>query len=232
MNNKIAPFSKAYRTALKAQLQPGAATNVRAALAVGQRAVGLGLETLDVAKVHQQSLDEMGLSGRNNRMIRRAEMFFTESITPIVATHRAARLGRQHINRLSSTLGRRTRELAAVSRQLQRGIVRRKKIELALRKRGEHHIRLLADSETLQQSLRNLTRQVMASQEEKHRKFSATLQDGIAQALVGINIGLYSLKLESERHHTGFRNKIANTQKLALNTVKSIKRSARRFRKK
>jgi hypothetical protein len=61
-----------------------------------------------------------------NGFIKRAELFFTEAIIPIVETHRAARQSKLHLNRLNDTLGRRTMELAATNRLLQRGIVRRK----------------------------------------------------------------------------------------------------------
>jgi hypothetical protein len=43
------------------------------------------------------------------------------------------------------TLGRRTVELAVTNRQLQRGIVRRKSVEAALKKSGEHYARLLKE---------------------------------------------------------------------------------------
>ena len=49
-------------------------------------------------------------------------------------THRAARQSKIDLNRLNETLNRRTLELAATNRQLQRGIVRRKSVEAALKK--------------------------------------------------------------------------------------------------
>ena len=118
-------------------------------------------------------------------MIKRAEIFFTEAITPIVETHRAARQSKIDLGRLNETLTRRTTELAATNRQLQRGIVRRKSVEAALKKSGQHYARLLKDSLQLQEGLRQLTHQVLAAQEEERKKISLELQDEIAQTLLG-----------------------------------------------
>ena len=104
--------------------------------------------------------------------IKRAEIFFTEAITPIVETHRAARQSKIELNRLNETLDRRTAELAATNRQLQRGIVRRKSVEAALKKSGEHYAKLLKDSLQLQEGLRQLTHQVLAAQEDERKKIS------------------------------------------------------------
>jgi signal transduction histidine kinase len=157
-------------------------------------------------------------------------MFFTEAITPIVETHRAARQSKIDLNRLNETLNRRTLELAVTNRQLKRGIVRRRSVETALRKCGVHYAKLLKDSLQLQEGLRQLTHQVLTAQEDERKKISVELQDEIAQTLLGINVRLLTLKQESRNNAKGLKNEIASTQRLVVKSARSVRRAAHEFR--
>ena len=161
--------------------------------------------------------------------MKRAEMFFGEALTPIVETHRAARQSKLDLIRLNETLSRRTAELAATNRQLQRGVTRRKTVEAALKKSGEHYSKLLKESLSLQEGLRQLTHQVLTAQEEEQKKISRELQDEIAQTLLGVNVRLVSLKRESKLNTAGLKNEIANTERLVAKSAKSVRRAAHRF---
>jgi signal transduction histidine kinase len=200
------------------------------ALSLGRRAVVLGLETLELARIHEQAVTGLELSKKKDGFIKRAEIFFTEALTPIVETHRAARQSRSDLNRLNERLSRRTVELAATNRLLQRGIVRRKGVESALKKSGVRYSRLLKDSLHLQDGLRQLTHRVLASQEDERKKISRELQDEIAQTLLGINVRLVTLKQEARTNTKGLKNEIASTQRLVVKSAKSVRRAAREFR--
>ena len=52
--------------------------------------MALGLETLDVARIHEGALAALEASRSRDGVIKRAEIFFAEAITPIEETHRAA----------------------------------------------------------------------------------------------------------------------------------------------
>ena len=131
------------------------------------------------------------------------------------------------MSRLSETLGRRTLELAAAKRQLQSGLIKRKKVEAALKKNGNHHKKCLEESLQLQKSLRRLTHQALVTQEDERMKISHELQDEIAQTLLGINVRLLSLKEEGRSNIKGLKNDIASTQRLVIKSVKSVRRLAR-----
>jgi signal transduction histidine kinase len=135
------------------------------------------------------------------------------------------------LRQLTELLGQRTLELAATNGQLQRGIVRRKTVEAALKKSGERYTRLLKDSLKLQEGLRQLTHQVLAAQEEERHKISHELQDEIAQTLLGINVRLLSLKQQARSNTEGLKNEIASTQELVANSAKSVRRAASQFKK-
>lgn len=218
-----------YRAALRNHLKAGHGANVQPALRLGRQAVALGLETLELARMHEQALVKLRLNGAKNGVIGRAEIFFTEVIGPVVETHRAGRESKTQLNRLNETLNRRTVELASTNRQLERGVVRRKCVESALKKRGEHYAKLLKDSLQLQEGLRQLTHEVLAAQENERKKISRELQDEIAQTLLGINVRLLSLKQDARSNTKGLKNEIASTQKLVLESAKSVRRVAREF---
>lgn len=230
MKQKLIGLSQRYVTALREHLKPGSSGSFQPALRLGRQAVAFGLETLDLARVHEHALTLLKTSGVKNGLIKRAEVFFAEAITPIVETHRAAQQSKTDLNRLNETLGRRTAELAVTNRQLQRGIVQRKGVEAALKLSGARYSKLLQDSLKLQEGLRHLTHRVLAAQEVERRKISHELQDEIAQTLLGINVRLLTLKKEARNNTQGLKNEIASTQRLVVDSAKSVRRVAREFR--
>jgi two-component system sensor histidine kinase DegS len=229
MKQKLTGLSQRYVTALRKHVRQGPRASLQPALALGRRAVVLGLETLELARIHEQAIATLELSRSKNGFLRRAEIFFAEALTPIVETHRAARQSKIQLNQLNDALGRRTVELAATNRLLQRGIVRRKSVEAALKISGEHYARLLKNSLQLQEGLRQLTHQVLAAQENERKKISRELQDEIAQTLLGINVRLLTLKQEARSNTKGLKNEIASTQRLVLKSARSVRRAARQF---
>jgi signal transduction histidine kinase len=223
MKQKLNGLSQRYVTALRKHLKAGPRASLQPALALGRRAAALGLETLEMARIHERALVTLELSRGENRAVKRAEIFFTEAITPIVVeTHRVARQSKVH-------LGRRTEKLAATSRQLQRGVVRRKVMEDAAEKSGQHHQKCLEESLALQKRLRQLTHQVLAAHEDERKKISGELQGEIGQTLLGINVRLLSLKQEVRNNTRGLKKKIASTQRLVVKSAKSVRRVARQF---
>ena len=229
MKQKINGLSRNYVTALRRHLQQGPQASLRPAIGLGRRAVVLGLKTLELARIHESALATLELSDSKDGVAKRSEMFFSEALTPIVETHRAARQSKMDLKRLNETLNRRTAELAATNRQLQRGITRRKTVEAALEKSGAHYNKLLQESLRLQDGLRQLTHQVLTAQEEEKKKISRELQDEIAQTLLGINVRLVSLKREANLNTEGLQNEIAKAEQLVAKSVKSVRRAAHRF---
>ena len=116
------------------------------------------------------------------------------AITPIEETHCAALKADARLSRLNKTLGRRTVDLAASNHSLQQGIARRKAVEAALKKSGEHYKTLLEESLALQKHLQRLTHRILSAQERKRREIGHDLQNEIAQTLLGINVRLLTLK--------------------------------------
>ena len=231
MKRKLIRLSQRYRALLRTHLKQGPRASLRPARGLGRLAVAVGLETLDLARIHAEALAAIEASSSRDGIIERAEIFFTEAITPIEETHRAALKANVRLSQLKQRLGRRTMDLAASNRSLKQGIAQRKSVEESLKKTGAHSKKLLKESLALQKHLQHLTHQILSAQEDKRNEISHELQDEIAQTLLGINVRLLTLKKEAAVNANGLQKEIASTQRLVDMSVKSIDRFAREFGK-
>lgn len=229
MNQKTTGLSEHYRAALKRHLGSRSKSNLGPALAIGKKAVLLGTETLELARIHEHAVGLLFKSPPTATQLRDAERFFAEAITPIIETHRAARQYQSELDQLNTQLTRRTSELATTNRQLHQGALRRKSVELALKESSDKYSKLLKDSLQLQEGLRNLTHQVLSAQELERKKISKQLRDDIAQNLVGINVRLLAMKHEARSNTQKLKVEIASTQRMVVKSVKSVQRVARGF---
>jgi signal transduction histidine kinase len=220
-------FSKQYVASLRRHLKQGAGAKFQSALKLGRQAVALGLETLEMARIHDQAVASLELTRNKSGIIKWAENFFSEAITPIVETHHAARQTQIQLTQLTETLNRRTKELADTNLQVKSGIIERKSAEAALKETGEHFSTLLKEALELQEGLRHLTHQAIASQEDERATISRELQNEIAQTLLGINVRLLSVKREAKWKTENLKNEIASTQRMVVKTVQSVRRVAR-----
>lgn len=233
MKRQLVALSRRYQAALLKHLQQGPKPRSRQTHRLGREAVKLGLETLDVARIHKTAMTALSARGDSpaarTRMVRRARGFFHEAIIPIEKTHRAGMQSAVRFNRQNKALTQRTAQLAAANRQLKNGIVRRKVAEKALKTSEQHHATLLGESNLLQKHLQQLTRQILSAHEMERNKLSHELHDDIAQTLLGINVRLLTLKKGASVRSDGLTKEIASTQRLVEKSVRIIDRFARRF---
>jgi signal transduction histidine kinase len=234
MGRKLNGLSRRYQAALRTHLKQGPQASLQPAHALGRRSMALGLETLDLARFHEQALITLVLPGYSpgtrERLVRRAGKFFAEAITPIEKTHRNAREANDQLVQLNQALNQRSLDLTASNWQLQQEILQRKSAEESLRKSEQHYSRLLEQSRHMQEQLRLLSRQLLSAQEEERKMISRELHDQIAQTLTGINIRLASLKTESTLNTKGLQKKISSTQRLVEKSVDIVHRFARELR--
>ena len=227
MKAKTAGWSRRYQTALRRHLKNGTASSLQPALKLGRQAAALGLETLDLAQVHEQALASTVLPPGGNAKSRKrwgglAKRFFAEAIVPIEETHAAAQQAGAQVNQLTRDLRKRTVESATSTRKLKRSIAKRKEAEAALEKSGADRTKLLQASTRMHTQLREQTRALLAAQEAERQKTSLQLQDEVAQALLAISIRLLALKTAAKASTDKFSKEIANTQRLVRESLKKV----------
>ncbi len=233
MKRKLFILSRRYQTVLRKHLKQGEHASLASARGLGVQAVTAGLQTLDLAKLHEQTLVTELLprypARQRAALIKQAGIFFAVAVTPIEKTHRRAREATIQ-KKFIETLSRRTVELAASNRELILEIAQRKAVEVALKKSERHYTQLLEQSDHLQEQLRHLSRQILSAQETERKKISHELHDVIAQTLTGINVRLATLKNEAALTTKGLARNIVLTQRLVEKSVDIVHRFARELR--
>ena len=222
-------LSRKYATALREHLKQNSQASLSPALRLGRQAAALKLETLDVARMHAAALATLEAASSKDGIIERAELFFSEAITPIEKTHHVALKANVRLNQLNKTLGRRMVDLASSQQSLQQRIGQRKSAEQALKTSTGNYARLVKESGLLQKSLRNLTHQILSSQEAERAKISRDLHDEVAQTLLGINVQLLTLKQATAINSANLKKEIASTQRLVKQSARLIERFASEF---
>jgi hypothetical protein len=231
--NRRDRLSERYLTALRAYLEKGTPAGLRAARDLGHRAVTLELGTLDLAKIHGQARAVLlppgcNRAGQGDFTVRAVE-FFSEANTVIEKTHRLAVETAAELEQLRSVLAQRTHELADSGRELQQGISQRLEAVKSLKASEAKSARLLTEARELQEHLQGLAHRIISTDEEQHRRMSLTLQNEIAQTLLGIHMRLWALGCELSASTINFKKEIATTQRLVQESVKTINRFAREF---
>jgi len=229
MKQKLSAWSHSYIGALQKHVQRIAAAKSPngTALRLGRSAVTLGIETLELARIHTHALVTLKLSNGKTGRRRRADNFFAAVNAPIEATHRTPPPAHTESSRLQKTLDQRTAARAASQRKLPVKTIRQQLLKADSVASGKHHHQCLAESLQLQKLLRQLTHQALTAREEDRTRLSHTLQDEIAQMLLGINARLLALKHYDGRNSKGLKNEIASAQQLVLKSARSVRQFAR-----
>jgi signal transduction histidine kinase len=234
MRRKLFNLSHRYQDALRNQMKQGRNASLASARGVGSQALAAGLQTLDLAKLHEQTLVSELLpgcpAGKRDALIKQAGTFFAEAIIPLEKTHASTQEAAVYLRKVIETLSQRTVELAASNRELNVEVGQRKAAEAALKKSERHYSQLLEQSDRLQDQLRQLSRQILSAQEEERKEISRELHDVIAQTLTGINVRLAALAKEAAVNTKGLDRNIARTQKLVEKSVDIVHQFARELR--
>jgi signal transduction histidine kinase len=226
MNKPLTSFALEYAAALRRGLVGRRAVAARAAQELGVQAAGIGVGARELKGIHARAVGGQVLAGDRAE---RAAGFLATVLRQRASRRAAARSKTVRLVRLNLVLRRRTRELAATRRQLQRGVARRKQVEQAFRTSNQEHARLLKEALRRQESLRQLTRRVLAAQEEERRSVTHELQDEVAQTLLGINVRLLALRQEAGRKTAALRAGLASTQRLVATSTRSVRRTGRKL---
>lgn len=229
-DKQLSHLSDQYLAALRTHLAEEPPANFRSAHELGGQAVAIGLETLDLANVHDKALtlllSQEDSTGLKDDLIARSAAFFTVSNSPLEKTHRPALEAIAELKQLNEALSRRMLDLKDSKRELQHVVVARKSTEVALLNSELAAVKMLKQSRLVEKQLHAMAYQILTSQEEDRKQMSLQLHDEIGQTLLGIHVRLLALKNEAAANHTGFNEEITHTRHLVEQSVKIINRLA------
>lgn len=232
MKNPQSSFSRLYESVLRTYLTDGFRLAADSVEKISIQANFLDLKLLDIAAIHERLLvvDLLpGIASRNRTsMVRHAGTFFAAVVTAVKKGN-AARYS-ANLEKTIALLSVRNVEIALAKQQLVLDILRREKVEMDLRQSEKDCLKALKESEALRIQLKALSRQVMGIQEEERKKISRELHDVIAQALLGINMRLATLKIEAGVKVKGLNRNITETQKVITKSANLIYQFARELR--
>ncbi len=229
----LSTLSGQYLAALRIHFERGSQEGLQSAREVGRQALAAGVETLDLAKIHDHAVAALVLPGstasRRAGMSTDAAFFFTEANTAIEKTHRIALEAGASLKVLNDTLAQQTLDLADSDRELKLHVAERKTTEAVLKASEQASTQLLKESYLVEKHLRDMTHKILAAEEEERSRMSLQLQDEIAQTLLGIHVRLLALKSEDMANHAGLTKEIAITQQMVDASVNIINQFARDF---
>ena len=224
MKRKLYNFSRLYQDALQIHLKQGRRASLKAAHDLGFEARAIGFQTLDLVKMHEETmltnLLPLGPPSRRAVIIKRAGVFFTETILPMESSNLSEK---GLLKEIVETLSQRTIQLAAANLELNQEIVLRMEAEEFLQKSA-------IQGKTVQEQSRRLSHQILSAQEKERKKISTDLDEQIVQTLTGINLRLTTLKKEVRINPERFEQKITQTQRLIDQAMKRIHRTALELR--
>jgi signal transduction histidine kinase len=214
-----------YQTALRNHLESASEATLRVAHALGEVALDLRMETLDLAKIHESAMTEFVLPDTcldlRNQFEAGGADFFYAAILPILKGRYEADL-----NEVNVALEQRTLELADSRREIKRQIAGRESDEQTLIESRINIQKIVQESAAMKEHLQAMTHQILTAHEKERKQMSHDLQNEIAQTLLGIHVRLLTLKKEAADSSASLAREIATTQQLVEQSVAAIHRYA------
>ncbi len=226
-------FSSRYSAALRTHFGQGGPDTMEQAHALGELAASMGIETLGLARIHEEALtalvERRGPGSFGEEMRKRVTDFFTAAITPVENKRRLAADAPDVLIQLNQMLATRTLELADSQKKLERGISARKDAKVSLEATKKQSRLLLGEARDLESKLQNLARSILAAHEGERKDRSLILNVGIAQALLGIHVHLLALDREIAVCGSALKKGIAKAQRIVDMSIEDISRLVREF---
>jgi len=231
--NKLSRLSEDYLAALCSHLSPSPPSDNTTAIKLGTRAVLMGLETLDLVKVHEQALAVIlpaeTAPGLRTGIRAEAEVFFLVAILPVEETHRVVREATADLVRLNKALEKLHLDISVSKQDLQHEIKERNAAEVALKASERTTGELSKESRILERNFKDMIRKTQSTTELEKQKISTQLGDKIAKTLNHIHVSLLGLKNEAAAKHSKLAQEISITRRVVESSMRTIQRFAKKF---
>lgn len=232
MSGPTSSLPVTYHSALRDYLaQPGEAM-LQQAYELGRAAMSAGLGVFDVIRLHHQALNDGVIATDPVAIVRSApllEAFLLEVLSPFEAAHRGFRRAWERLEQLNTALAGHNEALALSNAQLEEEISMRQRTEAELREAKNHYYELFQKARAMEESLRELSGQVITAQEEERKRISRELHDEVGQALTAVNVAIAMLKRHASTD-SGFSQKIAEAEELLSSSMDTVHTFARELR--
>ncbi|MBN2234084.1 MAG: sensor histidine kinase [Opitutales bacterium] len=201
--------------------------------ALGAEALASGLRACGFTRLHERALASAILPdcsiAEQKDLIARAGAFFARIISQYANAPPSRSSEASHV-RIIEVMSRRNGELAQRNRDLH-GIVKQLQFNDKERLRDEGRKRKSpTDADLHATQLRNLSRQILLTQEEERKRISRELHDVIAQSLVAVNVHLAALKKKASLNISSLNQNIGTTQRLVARSARIVHQFARELR--
>jgi len=144
MTRAYTSLASKYRKTLRDYLAREGEKHLQRAYELGRIALSRGWGILDMTRLHQEALGTIAAHS-GEPVVKAAETFFMEALSPFEAAHRGFREAFTRLGQLNKTSARRNRQLAAINGRLKQEIAEREKAQDELAKRE----RQLAEAQRL-----------------------------------------------------------------------------------
>lgn len=197
----VAKWTRRYQAALRRHLLQKT-PDLRPALQLGEQAVELRLETLSLAKHHKKALAALvsPLDSASTLAAReeQAKVFFAEMLIPVEKTSDTSLRLIARVQEVTEALRKCKEASSASTRLLEENTVQQQRAEAALALSEKTCRKLVEESESLNELLREQARERLLMQEEQRKEDSLYLQDVVAQSLLAIDLKLLALRRSLE----------------------------------
>ena len=232
--DQLKRLSVSYFSALHAAVMAGSTEEAaERAMELGTQAVALGMDTLDLARIHEDALAELLPKGGDKegeaRLVAQASVFFTAVLAPIEQSHAGVMGVETGITKVKRELKKRTVELAEAGRKLKAGVAKRKAADGHLKTSRVQSARLLKESRVLEGEMKAVTQKLFETQEMQRTTMSAKLHEEIAMTLLAIHVRLLALKKEASVNQASLTQEIVTASRLVEESVETINDFNREF---
>src|SRR5689334_86675 len=125
VDRRLRNLAAHYAALLREYLALDQETALQKAYELGRKSISLGTGVLDMARIHHDCLalcmgPEELRTVSGERVLKLAEAFFMEALSPFEAAHRGFREANERLKQLNAALAQRNAELDTMNRQLER----------------------------------------------------------------------------------------------------------------
>jgi signal transduction histidine kinase len=227
---QLAGFADSYRLALNQYLGRRDKAGLTHARQLGSKALAAQFDLSHLAQIHFESMGALLFSGASEAEqagITAARKFFHEALAAFDDSHGDLTEHNRELLELNETLAASNQQLAKSNERL-RDKIQQQEVTATVSRDNEKHYRwLFEEAQKREESLRNLSRQLLRAQEDQRKAISRELHDEVGQALTAISLQIDAFRKGGSADSEW---KIQETKRLLQDSMERVHRFCRELR--